>query len=98
MAVEPKDPEYADLLLDAIKHGDVESLKQHIDNGLDIKQQYFFSQYGRWCTPLLVAIYHKQDACMELLLKSGSNPNRVDALGTTPLMAANMQNYKVSIW
>jgi len=66
-----------------IKKGDVESLKQALENGFDVNA----SESGDFGSSLLhIAIRYGQMEAFQLLLEKGADINFVDKVGWTPLM------------
>ena len=64
--------------------GDVEAASDK----LDFDSSLLFIANDKGWTPLIVACFNQQTEIVRLLLKSGADPNRSGANGTTPLMYA----------
>lgn len=75
-------------LLDAVKMGDIEIVRQHIDGGTDLNRT-FVVEGGDWygATPLHLAVAHDQENIVGLILDNGADINiRANNLdGASPL-------------
>ena len=75
-------------LLDAVKIGEIEVVRQHIDWGTDLNQT-FVVEGGDWygATPLHLAVAHDQENIARLILDNGADINiRANNLdGASPL-------------
>lgn len=82
----PKVPDMS--LLDAVKMGDIEVVRQHIDAGTDLNRT-FVVEGGNWygATPLHLAVAYDQENIVGLILDNGADINiRANNLdGASPL-------------
>ena len=73
-------PEADRALLDAVKGGNIEAVKQHLAAGADVNAK---DDDGR--TTLLHAAYQGNNEIAELLLANGADVNAKNDVGDTPL-------------
>ena len=69
-------------LMDAVKEGNIEAVKQHLDDGADVNAE------GGLGTPLHFATDTGHKKIVELLISKGASVNVKDRLGSTPLHKA----------
>jgi len=82
-AAEPQLRNKGEVLLGASFSGNVEKIKQLLDEGADVN---YATSLG--ITPLLEACTHNRPAAVKILLERGANPNLASKLGMTPLAGA----------
>jgi len=75
-------------LFNAAKHGDVDSLKDFIDQGAPIDCTPFGSQ-----TPLYIAAFYGKLDCLKFLINNGANFNMTEKDGFTPSHAAASEGH-----
>ena len=80
-----------DNLLESVKEGKIESVKEYIEQGGDVNAQDNAKQFA-----LLAAIWNKRNDITKYLLQHGANPNLTDMTGQSPVfVAAYEQNLEI---
>ena len=77
---ESNNTESDDALRDAVKAGNIEAVKQHLDAGVDVNAK---NQLGR--TSLHAAAYRGHTVVVELLVANDADVNALSVNGKTPL-------------
>ena len=77
---ESNNTESDDALRDAVKAGNIEAVKQHLDAGVDVNAK---NQLGR--TSLQAAAYRGHTVVVELLVANDADVNALSVNGKTPL-------------
>lgn len=95
------EPPGAVALFDACKKGDLEKVRQLLDQGVDINVQRAQPQKDIWMgvtpdldvgfTPLMYAIEYRQPPVVDLLLEKGADIEKRTVIGNTALMMAANQ-------
>jgi ankyrin repeat protein len=70
-------------LLDAASKGDMERVKSLLTSGVDVNMKGLANE-----TALMLAVFERHPAIVDILLKAGANVNMESVMGWTPLMWA----------
>lgn len=80
---------FANPLLDSVRSGDLERVKQIIDSGVNINQKNTLPDGSGWSTALIDAVLFNHYNIVEYLLSKGAYVNGVDSGGRTALLYAS---------